>query len=703
VGLVLCGLVLALAVSGAWAWRQQAAPPGPHAALPPEPSARAAPRAAGPKAQAPEPEVPALLRVAGRARDRAGRPLPGARVAVLAPQQVWRGRDAVGDTPLAEVGVDAEGAFGLDVSADLHLRSTERQVRLVAWAEGHAPVGLPVRLEGEPPALDVCLPRPQSLRGRLLTDKGGPARGVRVEVIQIGPVARLPQGPGGARAGRLPFWPAPVTTDARGEFVLGGLCYDQTVRLQLRGPAVAQQVLALARGPARPDGPLDPLTGPVPSQAAWPRLTFTPDGQGATFTHRLPPSRALEGKVVTADTAEPLASARLLVVVAGPADVASRCAVLEEGWTDGAGRFRLRPASAGGPCRLEIYPAEGAPYLPRLAVVEAAAKATEGLTVELPRGLPVRGTVTDAATGRPVAGAEVGFLARQADNPFYRKDVIDRFTVARSGEDGAFRLVVPPGTGHLLVTGPSAEHVAERTDWGTLRLGKAMPAFVRAHRVVPLSLRPGEVPPEVRIALKRGVRVTGEVTRPDGTPLDEGVVFCPSQFERRVGDTPVPILVRKGRFVLPGCDRALTYPVLAVDRTETLAALAELPAAGGRPHPIRLAPCGSAVARFVDEKGRPVAGQRVAVLMLLPHEAPGVAPLGQRLTDVRQADSFQRLWSGQALEANAQGLVKATTLVPGALYQLKWLVGNRIWVTPPFTVGPGEARTLGDIAIKPGR
>jgi hypothetical protein len=516
-------------------------------------------------------------------------------------------------------------------------------------------------------------------------------------------VARLPQGPGGARAGRLPFWPAPVTTDARGEFVLRGLCYDQTIRLQLRGPAVAQQVLALARGPARPEVSLDPLTGPVPFRAAWPRLTFTPDGLGAAFTHQLPPSRALEGQVVAADTARPLANARLLVVAPGLVDGVSRCDVLEEGWTDGAGRFQLRPALTEGPCRLEVYPAEGAPYLPLLVAAEARANATERLTVKLPRGLPVRGMVTDAATGRPVAGAAVGFIARETDSPFYRNDVIDRFTVARSGEDGAFRLVVPPGPGHLLVTAPGAEYVAERTDWGTLRFGKAMPAALRAHRVVPLSLRPGEVPPDLRIALKRGVRVTGEVTRPDGTPLAEGVVFCAAQFERRLGDNPVPVLVRKGRFVLPGCDRALTYPVLAVDSTQTLAALAEVPAAGGRPPRIRLAPCGSAVARFVDEKGRPVAGQRVVVVMLLPHEAPGVAPVGRRLTDARQANKFQKVWSGQALETNAEGLVQARTLVPRALYQLRHLAGKQIGVTTPFTVGPGEARTLGDITIKPAR
>jgi hypothetical protein len=485
--------------------------------------------------------------------------------------------------------------------------------------------------------------------------------------------------------------------------VLGGLCYDQTVCLQVRGPGVPQQVLALAKGPARVARPPDPLTGPVPFQVASPPLTFTPDGQGATFTHQLPPCRTLEGRAVAADTAEPLANARLLVVAPGFVDGLSHCAVLDEGWADGAGRFRLRPALTEGPCLLEVYPAEGAPYLPRLMIVpEAKGNATQRLTVELPRGLSVRGTVTDAE-GRPVAGADVGFLARRADNPFFRNALLDRFTVARSGKDGAFRLVVPPGPGHLLVTGPSADYVAERTDWGTLRYGKAMPAPFRAHRIVPLSLRPGEVPPELRITLKRGRRVTGEVTGPDGTPLADGVVLCPSQFERGVGDGTVPILVRKGRFVLPGCDPALTYPVLVVDSTKTLAALAELPATGGRPHRIRLAPCGSAVARFVDEKGRPLAGQRVGVLILFPHEAPGAAPLGKRLTDVKQSDSFQRMWSGRGLETNAEGWVKATTLVPGALYQLRWLVGNQVWVTPPFTVRPGEERTLGVIAIKPAR
>ena len=46
-----------------------------------------------------------------------------------------------------------------------------------------------------------------------------------------------------------------------------------------------------------------------------------------------------------------------------------------------------------------------------------------GETIDQARGVMVEGTVTEAKSGQPVAGASVEYVARRVDNPHYRRDV----------------------------------------------------------------------------------------------------------------------------------------------------------------------------------------------------------------------------------------------------------------------------------------
>src|SRR5262249_27304014 len=151
------------------------------------------------------------------------------------------------------------------------------------------------------------------------------------------------------------------------------------------------------------------------------------------MTWSLSPARRLEGKVVHEDTGKPAANCRLVI---GPAGI--------EGRADGAGRFKLNmPAVEQRDLPpLLVYPADGEPYLPvRREVVWPRGAVKHDVEVTLPRGVLVRGKVTEANSGRPVAGAGVQFVPRETDNPNFRPNVLTSWEhVAASGGDGSFRL-----------------------------------------------------------------------------------------------------------------------------------------------------------------------------------------------------------------------------------------------------------------------
>ena len=101
----------------------------------------------------------------------------------------------------------------------------------------------------------------------------------------------------------------------------------------------------------------------------------------------------------------------------------------------------------------------------------AAVLRRAGIDFALPRGVLVRGRVTEARSGRPVAGALVIYSQRRKDNPFYRPQDSTPTPRPKAGPDGSFSLAVPPGPGHLLVLGPTPDYVHVETTDGDLDEG----------------------------------------------------------------------------------------------------------------------------------------------------------------------------------------------------------------------------------------
>jgi hypothetical protein len=231
-------LVLALLGGGAAALLRPAPSAGARTASPAEQPARPSPPPAPAGLALARPSIAAprraalraaeggrRARVSGRVCDAAGRPLPRAHVAALAPQFWGPRRFAAWSLVLRRARAGPGGAFELEVPADYPTWYPEnRQITLVAWADGHAPRTLgPLPLEPEAAVGELRLPAARDLRVRLEGPDGAPVAGARAHLVQLGGAAHNPD----VEADGLPFWGHPARSDANGLVVFRGLSREQ--------------------------------------------------------------------------------------------------------------------------------------------------------------------------------------------------------------------------------------------------------------------------------------------------------------------------------------------------------------------------------------------------------------------------------------------------------------------------------------------
>jgi RNA polymerase sigma factor (sigma-70 family) len=603
------------------------------------------------------------MAVGGRVLDSGGKPVAGAEVVVMA-----RGWNFVAkDYQALKSGfADRDGRFRLTWP-----RISSGEAFVLAGKPGYGLSQRPLNLQAERQEMTLPLPPEQPLRGRLLDLQGLPAAGVRVWVMRIGKKEEGATLMGPSEG--LPLWPKSATSDTQGRFTVAGLPRNQEVMLLVQG-----------------------------DRFAWQPLRLPPDNGAREMTWALSPGRLLQGKIVHEDTGKPAANARLVIAPAGITRL-----------TDGGGRFRLSlPAVEQRQLPpLLVYPAEGEPYLPvRQEVVWPRGAVQHSIDVKVPRGVLVRGKVTEARSGRPVAGAGVQFVPREVDNPNSRPNVLTGWqAVAASGKDGSFRLAALPGPGHLVVSGPGLDFIHEEVGDRVLTQGKPGGARLYADGLVRLDLARNSEPKEVTVKLRRGVSVRGRLLGPGGKPVARAQMVC------RLLKTAVPSLfqveVQGGQFVLHGCDPAKDYPVYFLDAEDSWGATVTLAAkqAGGAPVTVRLARCGRAVARFVDGEGKPLKNQSIRAAVILKMVITPGPPCEQAddkgLLEADQifADSLishqDRVARG-APRTDAEGRFSYAGLIPGATYRLSvWENDAGLVLKKEFRVQAGKALDLGDVPV----
>jgi RNA polymerase sigma factor (sigma-70 family) len=625
------------------------------------------------------------ITLTGGVFDAAGKPVGGARVAAVAQiKSSYRINLRMTHSRLiGRTRADRAGRFRLRLPR--LGRDRFWSTFLLAAHPGHG-LGYRQLETGTPREVPVYLTKERVVRGRLFDLQGKPAAGARVGVVWVNGV--LPARKSWVYVSLTepprdwPFWPESAPSDAHGRFTLRGLGAELRLKLEIRGEPYAGQQFDV---------------GPEHRKQAK-ELRFS-----------LPPARILEGTVTFADTGKPVANARLLVH--------ARKSIYElNPWidpirlrADARGRFRAVP-HAGSHFTVLAYPPAGTPYhlLRKELDWPQADLLTQQVNLALPRGILVRGTVTEKPSGKPVAGAGIRFVANRDNNPYYREDVEpfhqDWEVPYVSGPDGKFEVPVLPGRGHLLVNGPTPDYVRTEIRHRKLYGSQINPDWRNyVDGCVALDLKPQKGPHEVKVALRRGVTVRGKVVGPSGKPVPKAVLFSRVYLPFGLNMNPVPTKeVKDGRFELPGCDPDEPVEVFFYDAKDLLGGTVQLSPKDVKDKPVtvRLGRCGTATARLVDKNGKPVPHVRVQLQVVI---TPGLAfpgPPGRKGPVADHAfmgnldpDRFN------GLRSDLQGRIALPALIPGATY---WVIAESpsrgfYDLNKEFKAGAGQTLDLGDI------
>ncbi|MCI0705481.1 MAG: carboxypeptidase-like regulatory domain-containing protein, partial [Planctomycetia bacterium] len=331
------------------------------------------------------------------------------------------------------------------------------------------------------------------------------------------------------------------------------------------------------------------------------------------------PARILEGKLTTEDTNQPLANATLIVETANAGPFSGSVQTR----TDKEGRFRVRPFP-GKKLRVWVYPPQEQPYITVSQEVQWPGDEDRGnVDLTVPRGILIRGTVQEAGSGRRIVGAGVHYSWHYTKNPFREiakthPGVEWRIRAVRTGSDGGFYLVVPPGPGTLQVKAAEPDYIHIETNSNQLNGRASMggaPYFPDA--VVPMSLLPESGVQHPVIKLRRGITVRGRVTGHDGKPVLSALLISPTYIPDGLELKGRTLPVRDGRFELPGCEPGKKVIVWILDPSKKQGAVSEFTAQAGAEPEVRLAPCVSVRLRVVDTAGKLVPQPKVMNELLL--------------------------------------------------------------------------------------
>jgi RNA polymerase sigma factor (sigma-70 family) len=645
----------------------------------------------------PGPSIPHRMTVTGRVLDPAGKPASGVPVDLIAaPRGPAAGTDVQRGAfkLLGQSTADNDGRFRIDAARASAARLLNVYVLAGAAGTGSSFGCTKVHPDVEQAAIEMHLRPEQVIRGRLVDLSGQPAAGVEVCFSRVQSVSPLAGGgnfdgldlgvgyvwpvpPREARA-----WPKTVKSDAQGRFTLAGVGRGLSVTLFVNDPRFAQQ-----------------------------RFDFQSADRDETkeVTLALHPATIIEGRALAADTGRPIADA----VISVRASFGLGGGMFTTKFrADDEGRFKISPYS-GDYFRMRVFPPDGQPFLAReheFAWTKGSVKKELDLT--LPRGALIEGKVTEEGTGSPVEGASIQFVPVKPP-----EGIIHGFeAIVLSNADGSFKVAVPPGKGHLMITGPTLDYIPQEIGGGKL-YGSGTPGGWRfyAHDVIAYEFKNGEASQRISATLNPGKTVKGRVTGPAGEPVDDAEILSRQQLD------PINltwlnhhfIKAHHGRFELHGFDPKKASPVYFLDSDHQWGAAVEL--SGNQADEevtVRLQPCGQAKARFVGPDGKPVVkldlGVYIKLLMTPGPTQSGFVESGTQLAaDEAYLPNIDPKHYAQPRGAvtDADGKVTLVGLIPGAPYRIvDWSTVNvqdkGVQLRKDFTVKPGETVDVGDILIE---
>jgi RNA polymerase sigma factor (sigma-70 family) len=628
-------------------------------------------------------ETPAAPRldVAGRVLDTAGQPVTDATVH-LREWTVWQGGDLATDIPatdiLATARTDARGAFAFHgVNArpfSLAWQVMQHPWDLVVLAPGRALAWrhlTPQARQSGP--LTFHLGRAAAVRGRLTDTAGRPVAGAVVRAIALLPLA---DGATAGRPGTLRLSHSQLLlqtrSDTAGRFTLDGLPHQMRVHLDISSTTHRGRMVQAATT----DEPQPNLVTESPPNINGKQFLWLDPVLSGEWTVALEPGRRVRGRVIAADTGRPVPGARLRAgVVTATAD--------------DQGRFTLGPLPLAH-CVICARGPDGGDFLGVSGQLSPSPVGEEPeLTMQLSRGISVTGQVVDEDTSQGVARAHVRYQSGGK-----RPGAIGGLYVqGQTNAEGRFRLVVPPGTGKLLVHGAGSGYHEPRAQDLDLRFGRAPTGLV--------------------FALRRGLVVRGRIRGPEGRRVKGAQVKLAHET---MPNHPLWACVsgEDGTFTLTGLPAGPGYEWVVAHPSQPLGAcLAQtLPRPGTKPFRVefRLAPLASVAGRVLDARRSVLAGATVRVVNVLrlpgrpEDEEVEVAAL---TTDHRGQFQFDRLLPSARrryrVEALAQGYVGRRALVRKMQHGQRQVLPDLL--LPPATsvsgtvLGP-QGQPLPDVRVR---
>jgi len=422
-------------------------------------------------------------------------------------------------------------------------------------------------------------------------------------------------------------------------------------------------------------------------------------------------SPILEGEVIYADTGNPVPKARLTIGVSEEAPNDASFYDTDAN-ADEMGRFRITAPSAKF-FYLSVYP-QDEPYLIVDKQIELASITLPSrMAIALPRGVLVRGKIVDADSGEPVSGAVIQY-DENSENAYAPERVMPGWVPhnveVESDGGGAFRIVVPPGRGTLLVQGPENRYIRQTIENRQLDEGVTKRIRLYVCALVPLDLTLENEPADLHIAIRLGVTVRGQIVGPEDRSVDEVVMLSrlfisPYHTNFLLGCVTT---AKGGTFELHGLDPEEAVPVYFLDPKNELGAVVEISGESGANEPlvVRLCPCGKAVVRFVDPAGKPQARAEYQpglhiVVTPGPFRGDDKRAKEELCSDQDFVANFDREHYLRGSETNGEGRCTFPALIAGATYRILTFRGPGEWDEKDFTVKSGETLQLGDIVLTP--
>jgi beta-lactamase regulating signal transducer with metallopeptidase domain len=622
-----------------------------------------------------------------------GQPAAGARVRVV--KSIYGVRTSPRDEVkvLALFSTGSQGDFQLKMDARVE-KEMEHNVNVWAMLPGYGAALHVLVPNAKTDTIVMRLAEEEPIRGRLIDLEGRPVPGARVEVLRYfdtmpaaidewlasipekqKPVNALADKTVGALksdsmdwARQLPnqailhvnsiqvvsadLFPA-TTTNADGRFELRGIGRARLLAFRISAPRLATVfVTCLAR--------------PIPT------LPFQfQDVCGSSFERVASPSAFVEGRVLDADSGEPIAGADVsLPLLSRQRSLVQALGVPIATKSDSKGHYRLEGLDTLKPNQLAVD-APDSPYFPELNQSAPPAKTLEPVQfdVKLKRGVWVEGRTYDRSTNKPVAGS-IGYTPFPS-NKFARNRVIagNAFTDA----DGRFRVLAVPGRGLVSFYCEQGDY---RFDLGKTQIKGIdqipFPEFT-IHSVREVNIAPNEEEAHVDLPVDPGENLRLKFVDASGKPLS-GVDTFGLRFPPSVADT------ERGRSFVEG-DSATLYAIAPEDtrtiwlrhRATGLARLIEFkPKPGETERTIVLNPPAILTGRFVTPEGTPL-------------DKIGVA------CDIGSASRFQ------VVRSDAEGRIRGE-LPPGGPVSLSG-ADFHLDLARDLTIVAGETIDLGTITV----